>query len=92
MDLLLVGMLGVLIVMMTLNSRKRKRTAEELKANLIEGAEVMLTSGITGKVISLEDEHVVIESTPKTRLRVVKGAVVKVEQPVTVDADSSEEK
>ena len=92
MDLLLVGMLGALIVMKTLNSRKRKRTAEELKANLIEGAEVMLTSGITGKVISLEDEHVVIESTPKTRLRVVKGAVVKVEQPVTVDADSSEEK
>lgn len=55
--------------------RKRKRAAAELKSSLAVGANVVLISGITGTIVSLDDSIAVIETTPGTQLRVLVGAI-----------------
>ena len=67
----LAGMIGL----MFMNSRKRKKQLAEVKASIVPGAQVVLHSGITGRVVSIDNDRVVIESTPGTKLTVVAGAV-----------------
>lgn len=88
---LMFGLLGVMVIMMFRGSRKRKKQAEELKAQLVPGAKVMLHSGIVGRVVSVTDDHLVVESAG-SKLEVVKMAVRTVsvwdakEEAVTEDA------
>ena len=73
---LLFPVLMVFVIYMMWNSgRKRKRAAAELKTSLTVGTDIILHSGITGKIVSLDDSHAVIETTPKVRIRVVVGAI-----------------
>ena len=87
---LLFPLLMVFVIYMMWNSgRKRKRAALELKTSLTVGTEVILHSGITGKIVSLDDSHAVIETTPKVRLRVVVGAIRGVDTSIESAAVSS---
>ncbi len=73
------GALGVMIVMMVMNNRKRKKQAADLQSAVVEGAYVMLTSGIYGKIVAIDEARVTIESTPGTVLTVNRLAVRQVE-------------
>ena len=73
------GALGVMIVMMVMNNRKRKKQAQDLQDSVVEGAYVMLTSGIYGKIVAIDEARVTIESTPGTVLTVNRLAVRQVE-------------
>lgn len=73
-DLLMYGLIAVMVFMMFRGSRKRKKQAEELQAQLVPGAKVMLHSGIVGRVVSVTDDHLVVESAG-SKLEVVKMAV-----------------
>jgi preprotein translocase subunit YajC len=76
LDYLLLGVLAVMILLLISQNRKRKREAELLVNSLDVGAEVLLHSGIKGKVIKVLDEtDIEIETTPGVKLRVVKQAV-----------------
>ncbi|MDX6300848.1 MAG: preprotein translocase subunit YajC [Nocardioidaceae bacterium] len=65
--------------------RRRQQTLSATQASLVPGAEVMLTSGIFGRVASLEDETVQLELSPGTVVKVSRQAVVRV-----VDEDRPE--
>jgi preprotein translocase subunit YajC len=78
-DLFLVAALAILIAFMFTSSRKRKKQAEALLASLKVGSSVVLHSGITGKVTSLNDDRLVIETTPGTKIAMLKGAVRSVD-------------
>ena len=82
-DLFLVVALAVLIAFMFMNSRKRKKQVQELQSSIKVGAKVMLHSGIVGKVVSLDGDRIVLESTPGTKLTVVKAAVRTIEAAST---------
>lgn len=73
-DLLMYGLLAVMVVLMFRSSSKRKKQAAELQQQLVPGAKVMLHSGIVGKVLSVEDNALIIESAG-SRLEVVRQAV-----------------
>jgi preprotein translocase subunit YajC len=75
LDYILLGVLAVMILLLVQQNRKRKKDAENLLGSLSEGAEVILHSGIKGTIVSIEGDDVIIESTPKTKLKVVKQAV-----------------
>lgn len=79
-DLFLVIALGFIIVMMFVNGRKRKKAQADMQAGIKVGAYVLLHSGILGSIISLDEKSVVIETTPGTKLTVVKGAVRSIEE------------
>lgn len=77
-----------MILFMVMSNKKRKKQADALQTSIAVGSTVMLTSGIFGKVISVESDRIVIESTPGTKLSVNKLAVRSVEagKPVTEKA------
>jgi preprotein translocase subunit YajC len=70
------------------NNRKRRKQAEELINSLKVGDQVLLHSGIFGKVTDLGDDRLTIETAPKVKLTVIKQAVRSVESVV---AEESEE-
>lgn len=57
------------------NNKKRKQQADKLQSSIAIGANVMLTSGIYGRITSIDGDRVVIETTPGTSLSVIKLAV-----------------
>ena len=80
LDFILLGVLSLMIFFLFQQNRKRRKDAEQLVASLEVGAEVMLHSGIKGKVTAILDEtDIEIETTPKVKLRVVKQAVRSIE-------------
>lgn len=75
MDPLTIGMLvilAVLIFFMFRNSRKRKAQQEELRTQIVPGAEVMTNFGLYGTLISMDDSSKVAE------LEVAPGNIVRV--------------
>jgi preprotein translocase subunit YajC len=83
-------LLVFLVYMMWNNGRKRKRAGEELKNSLGVGAQVILHSGITGTIVSLDDATAVIESTPGTKLRVIVGAIRGIDTTVAQPEPAAE--
>jgi len=75
MDYILLGVLAVMILLLVQQNRKRKKDAESLLGSLAVGTDVILHSGIKGKITAIDGDELEIESTPKTKLRVVKQAV-----------------
>ncbi len=82
MDYLLLGVLALMILLLISQNRKRRKDAEKLLESLTVGANVLLHSGIKGTVTAIEEFDVVVETTPKVKLRVVKQAVRSVEPAV----------
>jgi preprotein translocase subunit YajC len=74
-------------------ARNRQRQAANLQAELAVGADVMLTSGVFGKVTWLGDETVRVEIAPETTVRVHRQAVGKVlsdEESIRMASESSD--
>jgi preprotein translocase subunit YajC len=69
--------------------RRRQQSLAATQSSLLPGAEVMLTSGIFGRVASLEDETLHLELSPGTVIKVARQAVVRVvdEDPTAPGAD-----
>jgi preprotein translocase YajC subunit len=84
-DVFLVVALAILIAMMFLSSRKRKKQAADLLASVKVGSSVVLHSGITGKIVSVDGDRAVIETTPGTKIAFLKGAIRSVEAAKPVD-------
>ncbi len=76
-DVLLFAVLILLIVLLIMQNRRRRKEIELMQGSLAVGAEVILHAGIKGRVVSLTDEEVEIESAG-SKLRVLRGAVGKV--------------
>lgn len=76
-DFLLFAVLILLIVLLIMQNRRRRKEIELMQGSLAIGAEVILHAGIKGKVVSLTDDELEIESAG-SKLRVLRGAVGKV--------------
>ena len=91
LPLMLAGVFGLLIYS---SNRTRKRTAkaaEELKANLVPGQSVMTGSGLFGTVVSVDDEAVVLETSPGVESRWLLAAIAKLVDPPADDDDGEYE-
>ena len=78
-DVFLVVALAILIAMMFMSSRKRKKQAADLLASVKVGSNVVLHSGITGKITSVDGDRAVLETTPGTKIAFLKGAIRSVD-------------
>lgn len=82
MDLLLIGVLAAMILLLISQNRKRRKDAEKLIASVAVGSSVLLHSGIRGTIVAIEEDDLIIETTPKVKLRIVKQAVRTVDAAV----------
>jgi preprotein translocase subunit YajC len=62
------------------SGRNRKKAAEKLRAEVVKGAYVMLTSGIYGKIVSVNEDRLDLETAPGQKITVAVGAVRSIEQ------------
>ena len=83
--ILMLAVLAVLIFFMFRNSKKRKAAAEDLRTQIVPGAEIMTNFGLYGTLISLDDVTKVaeVEVSPGQIVRVHSQTIAKV---VTDDA------
>jgi preprotein translocase subunit YajC len=77
----LVLIVGVFYFLILRPQRRRQQSIAATQATLQPGAEVMLSSGIFGRVASLDDETVGLEVAPGTTVTVSRAAVVRVLEP-----------
>ena len=83
MDPLTIGLIvlaAVLFFFMFRSQRKRRQDQEKLQDQMVVGAEVMTSQGIFGTIVSIDDDEnqVIIESTPGTKLRVHRQTLARV--------------
>ncbi|MDA8777393.1 preprotein translocase subunit YajC [Pontimonas sp.] len=71
-SLFMIAVLGMLIYFMIRNSRKQRKTQEELADKLKPGADVMTSFGLYATITELDDENNV------ATLDVGKGVLIKV--------------
>ncbi len=74
--LLMVGMFVVVYLLFMLPQKKRDKQIQEMRSNLDIGDEVLTRGGIIGRVVSVKDDTVLIETgSDRTRIRISKFAV-----------------
>lgn len=56
---------------------KRQKELRNFRESLSKGDKIITTGGIHGKIISVNDNYVVIETEGETKLRIDKSAVLK---------------
>jgi preprotein translocase subunit YajC len=66
--------IGVMYFMIIRPQQKQQKRQQDLIASLKKGDEVLLTSGIVGRIFSVEDKFITLESAG-TKLKVVRQAV-----------------
>ena len=72
----MIVILVVFYLVMMLPERKRKKKYDEMLNSLKVNDKVMTRGGIIGKIITLEDDSVILESGPnKARLRFTKQPI-----------------
>ena len=95
MGLLLVVMIAMFFFTSRSN-KKQEKEAQTMRDSLSVGDEITTIGGIIGKVVSIKDETMVIETTrDHTRIRLLKSAVrsvdVRVEDPRAPKAEEKTE-
>jgi preprotein translocase subunit YajC len=83
MELLVI--LAVFLAFIIFSNSRRSKQAKALEASVSVGAQVIMLGGIKGKIVSILDDTVIVESTPGTRIEFLKAAVRTV-VPASLDA------
>jgi preprotein translocase subunit YajC len=73
-------------------ARRRQSAMSQLQSSLHPGAEVMLNSGIIGRIATIDDEIMRVEVAPQTVLRVHRRAVARVIDPESLSGDADSDR
>jgi preprotein translocase subunit YajC len=70
--------------------RKRQQEAQRMQSDLQPGQEVMTAAGLYGTIESVDEDVVVLETSPGVTQRYTRRAIVQVITPADQSADESE--
>lgn len=76
------AMFAVLYFVMIRPQQKQQKKHQELIASLKKGDEVILSSGIIGRVFAVEDKFIMLELADKNKMKVLKQAVQTLTSPL----------
>jgi preprotein translocase subunit YajC len=79
-----IAMLGVMLVVFYFflyrPQKKQEKTANSMRSGLQVGDEITTTGGIIGKIVSIKEETVMIETgNERTKIRILRSAVRNVD-------------
>lgn len=83
---MMIGMFVLMYFMIIRPQRKRQKEHETLMSGLAKGDEVVLTSGMLGKVVKVEGEYMIINTGNNIELKFQKQAVHAVLPKGTIKA------
>jgi preprotein translocase subunit YajC len=93
-SLFMIAILGMLIYFMIRNSRKQRKTQEELAEKLKPGADVMTSFGLYATLLELDDENNIatLDVGKGVTIKVHRQTVTKVveDEPSDVEASAEE--
>jgi preprotein translocase subunit YajC len=76
----MIGILVVFFIMTSRSQKKQEKKVNDMRNNLQVGDEITTIGGIIGKIVSIKDETITIEtSKDKTKIRFLKSAVRNVD-------------
>jgi preprotein translocase subunit YajC len=75
MLIMMVGMFAFMYFFIIRPQRKRQKEHQNLVSSLAKGDEVVLTSGLLGRVVKVDDNYVVVETGNNIELKFQKVAV-----------------
>ena len=79
--------LGVMVFFMFRNSKKQEKQVNEMRDNLQVGDEITTIGGIIGKIVSIKEETIFVETgRDKVKIRFLRSAV----RSVDVKAEDAE--
>jgi preprotein translocase subunit YajC len=81
MDYSLLIILAVFLAFIIFSNKKRSNAAKQLAESVAVGSEVVMLGGIKGKIVSILEDSVIVETTPGNRIEFVKAAVRTVIAP-----------
>ena len=94
MLLLMGGAFILMFWMMSRSNKKQQQKREELLDSIVKGTEVMLASGIYGKVSAVQDKIFTVEIADRVFVKVNRAGihdVIKAEAPAEAPAEKKEE-
>jgi preprotein translocase subunit YajC len=77
-DLLIFALPVLLLLFMFSSQRKRQRQFTDLQSTLAPGQEVLTTSGLYGRIVSIDDTVAVLETGPGQTVRWDRRAIASV--------------
>lgn len=78
--IMLVAMIAIFYFFMYRPQKKQEKETNNMRNNLAVGDEITTIGGIIGKIVSIKDETVVIETTgASTKIRILRSAVRNVD-------------
>ena len=78
--LLLLAGVGVLLFFTSRSNKKQEKQAQDMRDSLTVGDEITTIGGIIGKIVSIKEETLVLETShDRTRIRILKTAVSRVD-------------
>ncbi|KGA06038.1 MAG: preprotein translocase subunit YajC [Pontimonas sp.] len=91
-SLFMIAVLGLLIYFMIRNSRKQRKTQEELAEKLRPGAQVMTSFGLFAEVVEIdEDKNIAVLKVAKgVNVQVHRQTLTKVVEEEEIDGASTE--
>ena len=97
MLILMTGAFILMFWMMSRSNKKQQQKREELLDSVVKGTEVMLASGIYGKVASVQDKIFTVEIADRVFVKVNRAGIHEVIQPAApaeapAEAEKKEEK
>ena len=76
MSVLMIGVLVLMFFFMNRSQKKQQKQIDDMRNNLQVGDEITTIGGIIGKIVSIKEETVVIETSRDcTKIRILKSAV-----------------
>jgi preprotein translocase subunit YajC len=88
--LMLGGMLAVLYFIMIRPEAKKQKKHQTMISALKRGDEIILNSGIFGKVVSVDQQTLTIEIADKTKIKVLKNAVTALSKSLPEEQKDSD--
>lgn len=77
MIIMLVAVFGIMYFLMIRPEQKKKKEAEQLRANLKKGDKITTIGGIVGKIVNIKDDNIVIEiGEDQVRMELQKWSVM----------------
>lgn len=97
MLILMTGAFILMFWMMSRSNKKQQQKREELLDSVVKGTDVMLASGIYGKVASVQDKIFTVEIADRVFVKVNRAGIHEVIQPAApaeapAEAEKKEEK
>ena len=78
--IMIVAMIAIFYFLLYRPQKKQEKEAREMKNSLEVGDEITTIGGIIGEIVSIKEDTCVIETTKeKTKIRILKSAVSKVD-------------